>query len=91
MSRTNSLYDKVLSVTTDYFGPAARRFLDRQIMNHTQKKPSQLTKSDLSDLIAWISAAMAVLTDDFELRQEYVDRLKELTQNTSTQVATEKS
>lgn len=90
MSQTNNLYDKVLSITTDYFGPAARRFIDRQIINHTQKTPSQLTPSDLSDLIAWIAAAMAVLTDDLELRQEYVNRLKELTQQSKPQVATEK-
>ena len=81
MSPTISLYDKVLTVTYDYFGPAAQRFIDRQIQNHVQKSPSQLTYGDLKDLIAWISAAMAVLTDDLELRQEYVDRLKELSKN----------
>lgn len=78
MGSENSLYKDVLSVTSDYFGPAAGRFIDRQIQNHLKKSPAQLNRKDLNHLISWISAAMAVLTDDLALRTEYTERLKDL-------------
>jgi hypothetical protein len=73
-----SLYDRILEVTTDYLGPAAERFIDRQVQNHLQKQPAELQEEDLQKLIDWIRVAVSVLTDDSGLVREYTARLQEL-------------
>jgi hypothetical protein len=74
-----SLYTKVVAVTADYLGPAADRFISRQIRNHLHKTPETIARTDLADLIDWIKLAMALLTDDEKLIKEYITSLKELT------------
>lgn len=75
----NTLYNDVVHVTHEYFGPAADRFVTRQIRNHLRKDPYQLRKQDLAGLIEWISLAMALLSDDEKLVSKYVADLKNLT------------
>jgi hypothetical protein len=72
------LYDRVIEVTTDYLGPAAERFIDRQVQNHLQKQPTELKEEDLQKLIDWIRVAVSVLTDDSSLVREYTARLQAL-------------
>jgi hypothetical protein len=79
MAARQSLYLQVVDITSEYLGPAAERFISRQISNHLQIKPTQLTKSNLAKLIDWIQAAMTVLTDDDQLVDEYITRLEQLT------------
>jgi hypothetical protein len=79
--RRNDLYISVVDITSDYLGPAADRFINRQIRNHLQKDPELLNKSELSKLIKWIELSMSVLTDDNELVNTYVNSLKSLTKN----------
>jgi hypothetical protein len=74
-----SLYEQVVHVTYVYLGPAADRFVARQISNHLRKKPEQLKKGDLPELIDWIKLAMGFLTEDQEMVDDYVNRLQELT------------
>jgi hypothetical protein len=78
MARTNSLYEHVLAITADYLGPAAHRFVDRQIENHLKKSPQDFTKNDLGTFIDWTNIALAVLTEDKKLRREYTARLQAL-------------
>lgn len=75
------LYDRIVEVTTDYLGPAAERFIDRQVQNHLQKQPAELNEEDLQKLIDWIRVAVSVLTDDSSLVREYTARLQELNNN----------
>lgn len=72
------LYMRVISITQNYLGPAADRFVSRQIRNHLSKDPEQLAKVDLVALIDWIRVAMGYITEDDELVCEYVKSLKEL-------------
>jgi hypothetical protein len=58
------LYDNVVHVTQTYLGPAADRFIARQIRNHLRKDPQRLVTQDLEDLIDWIKVAMSFLTED---------------------------
>lgn len=74
-----TLYDDVVHVTSEYLGPAADRFVTRQIRSHLQKKPEQLKQSDLRELIDWIKLAMALLTSDDLLINEYIANLEALT------------
>lgn len=73
-----SLYEKVVRVTNGYLGPAADRFVSRQISTHLGKEPHRLHGRDLHKLIDWISLSMAVLVEDQELIKQYIDELKEL-------------
>lgn len=72
------LYEEVINITQAYFGPAAHRFVNRQIVNHLDKDPEQLTRQDLSNLIDWIAAAMALLAEDPEVVGGYVAELRSL-------------
>ena len=75
---SDNLYDKVVWVTYAYLGPAADRFVSRQIRNHLHKEPEQLKKNDLKNLIDWINIAMNLLSNDDRLVARYVAELQEL-------------
>ncbi len=77
--KDDTLYRKVVDVTHEYFGPAADRFVTRQIQSHLNKNPSQLRKRDLAGLIDWMSLAMAVVIEDEKLVNRYVADLNVLT------------
>lgn len=81
MTPVNTLYDQVVSITSDYLGPASRRFIDRQIVNHLGKRPEELSRADLGELTDWIIAAVAILTEDKHLIEEFTSRLQKLSKN----------
>lgn len=72
------LYDKIVKTTNVYLGPAAERFIARQVQSHIDKPPEELTKDDLKKLIDWILVAVSLLTDDGELIEEYISELRKL-------------
>jgi hypothetical protein len=78
MKRSYSLYDQTLDVTADYLGPAAKRFIDRQITAHLYKNPEDLTANDLATLAVWMEAVIALLTDDKKVVARYIHELKTL-------------
>ncbi len=59
-----SYYNKIISITNDYLGPAAQRFVDRQIQTHLRKNPNELEKSDIQPLAIRIRSGLMVLTND---------------------------
>jgi hypothetical protein len=69
------LYDNIVSVLEDYLGPAAGRFVDRQIAYHFDKPPQEVTTSDLERLTDWIRISMSLLTDDAKIVEECVYKL----------------
>lgn len=73
-----TLYDEVVRITNIYLGPAADRFIARQVQSHLQKRPDRLTKDDLAKLTDWIQVAVALLTDDSEVVEEYIAHLHKL-------------
>jgi len=73
-----SIYDQVVRVTHVYLGPAADRFIDRQVENHLHKAPEELSKADLRSLIDWIRVVVSLLTEDGEIIEEYVGELHKL-------------
>jgi hypothetical protein len=74
MAREN-LSDHILEISRDYLGPAAERFVNRQIVTHLRKKPETLTKSDVYKLIDWLKLSFSLLTDNTKLVDEYTHRL----------------
>lgn len=79
-----SLYQEVVKVTHVYLGPAADRFIARQVENHLHKNPEDLTKKDLLGLIDWIRVVVSLLTEDSEIIEEYVKELYKLAQSSNT-------
>lgn len=73
-----SIYDQVVKITHVYLGPAADRFIDRQVQNHLHKSPDQMSKADLLKLIDWIRVAVSLITEDSEIVEEYTDQLRRL-------------
>jgi hypothetical protein len=78
VNKNEDLYKSVVKITNEYLGPAAERFIDRQVRNHLHKEPENLTKKDLTGLIDWVQVAMSLLSDDSKVVEEYVFRLKKL-------------
>jgi hypothetical protein len=77
-TKDNSCYAKVVKVTYGYLGPAADRFVARQIRNHLDKEPERLERGELADLIDWFSMAMALLSEDEQLVHRYAADLRVL-------------
>jgi len=75
---TLSLYQQIVQITHTYLGPAADRFIDRQVQNHLHKAPEKLQTSDLEQLIDWIRVAVSLLTDDADIVEEYIVQLRGL-------------
>jgi hypothetical protein len=78
VDKQNNLYCSVVDITTEYLGPAAERFIDRQIQNHLHKDPKKLTKSDIGSLIDWLRTTVSLLTDNQQLVEEYTNQLQTL-------------
>jgi len=71
-----SLLDQVLEISQDYLGPAAERFIDRQISTHLKKRPEKITREDVYKLIDWIKLSFALLTNDKAIVEQYAKRLR---------------
>jgi hypothetical protein len=72
---TETLYDRVVRVTHVYLGPAADRFIARQVQNHLHKEPADLSANDLTRLIDWIRVTVSLITEDSEIIEEYISQL----------------
>lgn len=76
--KNSSLYDNVVRITHVYLGPAADRFIARQVENHLHKSPEELSQTDLASLIDWIRVVVSLLTEDNEIVEEYAAELQKL-------------
>jgi len=66
-----TLFEEIVTLTEPYLGPAAHRFVSRQIAFHFNKPPEELEPGDLPELADWASATLSLLTDDQKLVKEY--------------------
>ena len=76
------LYDEVVDLARIYLGPAAKRFVDRQIKGHLEIDSVQLKLSDLDELATWCYTSSKILMNDGKAR-EFSDRVKALNSNNS--------
>jgi hypothetical protein len=73
-----SVYDQVVRITHVYLGPAAERFIARQVENHLNKPAASLSKQDLKQLTDWLKVSISMLTEDKEIVEEYAQELDKL-------------
>ena len=73
-----ALYDDVVGLTKTYMGPAAKKFVDRQISGHLDiRDGSQLTPSHIEELAKWCYTSGKLLMDETKA-QELSDKVKAL-------------
>jgi hypothetical protein len=75
---TEELYLAVTGITEEYLGPAAERFVARQVSFHLDKAPQDLTIDDLPKLIEWTKITLGLLTEDRGLVDEYARKMSAL-------------
>lgn len=76
MSHANILlYEQVASVTEDYFGPAAPRYIERLISTRFHKPAAELRPEDMPELIEWVRLSVAVLTEQERVVEDLTSRL----------------
>lgn len=75
---TNELFEKVVAITEDYLGPAAPRFVARQVSFHLGKTPEELKDEDIPKLAEWTKATLALLTDDKTIVKDFSAKILEL-------------
>ena len=72
------IYNQVVSVTEEYLGPAAERFIQRMVSFHLDKEPASLVGRDIPRLTEWVKVALGLLTDDKRLVDECEAKLLKL-------------
>lgn len=78
------LYHQVVEVVYDFLGPAAQRFVDREIQSHIGVEPEDLTKADIDKLHEWCKLAIAMLSDDEETVNKFSEKLLALKHSDGT-------
>jgi len=59
----NQLSQKIITLSTDYLGPASERFINRQVVQHLKKDLDTLDLADLQDLSHWVNVSAGLLID----------------------------
>ncbi len=72
-----ALYDDVVNLSKAYLGPAAKKFIDRQISGHLEVEASQLAPSNLDELAKWCYTSGKLLMDEAKA-QELSEKVKAL-------------
>jgi len=73
-----ALYDDVVGLAKTYMGPAAKKFVDRQISGHLDiGDGSQLAAGHLDELAKWCLTSGKLLMDEAKA-QEFSDKVKAL-------------
>jgi hypothetical protein len=72
------LYKSIVGITEDYLGPAAPRFIDRQISFHLNKTPKDVDYADIPKLTEWVKVSIALLTEDREMVDDFAKRIGDL-------------
>ena len=78
ISTMNVLHNSIADVLTEYLGPTAERFLDRQINFHLSKPPDELQKADIPVLVNWLKISMGILTENKGAIAECIRRIEAL-------------
>lgn len=81
----SALSDRVLQVSVNYLGPAARKFLERQASSHMDGlKFDDITPEHLPKLSWWIHASSKLVIDSVRAK-EFSDKIAALGKTTTGQ------
>jgi hypothetical protein len=71
-----TVYEKVVSISKVYLGPAAEAFIARQCKSHLNKEPRQLAQNDLADLAKWMEIGVRLLLTDRVKSAELANKVR---------------
>lgn len=80
-SEHNKLFLELLVISEAFLGPAAERFLVAQIEHHLHKPTSEITVSDLKNLIEWLRLSLVFISQDPDEIAQYTKELRRLAQS----------
>lgn len=73
-----ALYDDVLNIAKSYLGPAAEKFIARQLSAHLMlNNPNEVAPSHLNELARWCHISAALVMDEAKAK-EFSQKLKAL-------------
>ncbi len=78
MAPPKNIYKKVVDTSVEYLGPAAERFIRRQISTHLSKRPEDITAKDIPELTSWVKLTFALLTENQELVDAFAQDLGDI-------------
>lgn len=73
----NELSGQIIELSKDYLGPAAERFISRQVTQHLKKEMDSLVPKDLEELAKWVNISAGLLIEKSKA-QELADKIKHL-------------
>jgi hypothetical protein len=79
MNATVDYYQKIVYIAKDILGPAAERFVARQVDFHLGKKPEHLEKEDVSKLAERMRSALELLSADKKSVDDTVAKILQVT------------
>ena len=71
-----SYYQQVVTATQEFLGPAAERFINRQIDFHLNKAPETITRDDVLKLKDSLRVALGLLADDKAIVDRAVEKME---------------
>lgn len=81
----NSMYKELVTITREYLGPAADRFVERQVKSHLENKAEDvlsqkddLNKEDIENLSNWFKVSISMMTDDRKTVDDFIRKINEL-------------
>ncbi len=77
---SDDLFESIVNIAEEYIGPPAKRFMSRQIISHLQKDPNEIVLSDIPLLADWTRITVALLTEDKEMVESFIQRLLKLSE-----------
>jgi len=82
--KSSNLYQQIVEISEDYLGPAAERFINRQIETHLAIVPEKIKEKDLKKLVQWIKLAFSLISNDTDESTEYAARLLNLIESSAS-------
>ncbi len=73
----NPLVKEITTVSAEYLGPAAERFILRQIKGHLDIDPEDLSLEHLDKLARWVEISAGLIIDK-EKAKELAEKIKEI-------------
>lgn len=86
MAPPKNIYEQVIFMSADYLGPAAERFIRRQITTHLRKRPEDITFKDIDELTNWVKITFALLTENHELVEAFANDLSTIAHSSNSSI-----
>ncbi len=74
----DNYYEKIVNIVQDYLGPAASRFVDKQLDFHLNRKDKNIRQSEVIRVGEWMRVGLALITQDKKIVEECFSRIEKL-------------